>query len=165
MLVTLHPTDSLPSPPSPLLCPYLVSATKLHLHAPYISVPPLSPPSATPAHTLRRPCLGRVQRDNLERYQTLIERLGIRDSINLMPPRVFLPAKAAEAAAQRERQRVQKVEQNKKKVGRAPPHTPRTHTHTRTHAHTHTRTQMHSTPPPTAAACRRHYHRPVRVCV
>ena len=64
----------------------------------------------------RRKLLKYLKRDNLDRYTTLIEKLGIRDAISLDPPRVFLPAKAAEAAVQRERQRLQLVEQGKKKI-------------------------------------------------
>ena len=56
------------------------------------------------------------QRDDIGRYNELIEKLGIRDAINLLPQRVFLPAKAAEAAAQRERQRSQLVAQGRKKM-------------------------------------------------
>jgi len=64
----------------------------------------------------RRKLLKYLKRDSLERYNILIEQLGIRDAINLMPQRVFLPAKAAEAAVQRERQKLQLVEQGRKQV-------------------------------------------------
>lgn len=56
------------------------------------------------------------QRDDPSRYHALIEKLGIRDAINLLPPRVFLPAKAAEAAVQRDRQRAQLVEKGKRQA-------------------------------------------------
>jgi len=64
----------------------------------------------------RRKHLKYLKRDNLERYNTTIEKLGIRDAVDLTPQRVFLPAKAAEAAAQRQRQKLQMVEQGRKQV-------------------------------------------------
>eukprot|EP00291_Cryptomonas_curvata_P000285 CAMPEP_0172195620 /NCGR_PEP_ID=MMETSP1050-20130122/26317_1 /TAXON_ID=233186 /ORGANISM="Cryptomonas curvata, Strain CCAP979/52" /LENGTH=172 /DNA_ID=CAMNT_0012871719 /DNA_START=97 /DNA_END=611 /DNA_ORIENTATION=+ len=55
----------------------------------------------------RRGMLKYLRRESEDRYLKLIERLGIRDAVSLLPPRVFLPAKAAIAAANRERQKAQ----------------------------------------------------------
>jgi hypothetical protein len=55
----------------------------------------------------RRKMLKYLRRESEERYFKLIERLGIRDTISLVPQRAFLPAEAAEAAAAKQRKRLQ----------------------------------------------------------